>query len=249
MRQVLSLTAAVAVLLGVALSARADNAADAKALVDKATKAHGGADNIGKVKAAIMTAKGKYYGMGDQGVDFTLRVAFQAPDKQRLIVEGQGFKVTQVFNKDKGWIALNDNVIEYDKDALEEAKESVHATSITQLNPAVLKDAKLETIGEVKVNDKPALGVRVESKGYRPVTLYFDKETNLLVKSERRAKDVQAGGSEFNEETYYREWKEVNGVKRAHKIQINRDDKKYVESETTEFKVVDKLDDAEFAKP
>lgn len=249
MRQILSLSAVVAFLLVVTLSARADNAADARAVVDKAIKAHGGADNISKVKAATMTAKGKFYGMGDAGIDYNLTIAYQQPDKLRFTVEGQGFKVTQVFNKDKGWVALNDNVIELDKEGVAEAKESVHASAVTQLNPAVLKEAKLEAIGEVKVNDKPALGVRVESKGYRAVTLYFDKETNLLVKSERRAKDVQMGGSEFNEETYYSDWKDIGGVKRAHKVKINRDDKKYVESETTEFKVVEKLDDAEFVKP
>jgi hypothetical protein len=247
MRQLLFPAVIVALLCGSA-STRADGAADAKALLEKAIKAHGGSDNLGKVKAVNLVVKGKFYGMGE-GIDYTLNIALQKPFQQRFTVEGQGFKFSQIINKDKGWTALGDNVTELDKEAVQEAKEGLHADSISDLWPASLKDAKLDSVGEVKVNDKPALGVRVEVKGYRDVTLYFDKETHLLVKRERRGKDVQNGGGEFGEETFYSDFKEVGGVKIPHKMTIKRDGKQYVEGELTEFKPADKIDEKQFAKP
>jgi zinc protease len=250
MRQVLCHAGVMAVLLSAAAFARADEQADAKALLDQAIKAHGGGDKIEKIKAANVTMKGKFYGMGD-GLDYTEAMAFQAPDKLRFEIEsdagGMKFKFTQVFNKDKGWIAVNDNVTEMDKDTIAETKESLYAHAVTQLAPAVFKNAKLAPLGEIKVGDKPALGVRVEVKGHRDVCLFFDKATHLLVKSERRVKEMQGG--EVSEEAYYSDFKDVAGVKTPYKITVKHDDKKFVEAEVTDYKPVEKIDDSRFAKP
>jgi hypothetical protein len=239
-------------LLTAAMSARADEQADAKALLEKAIKAHGGGDNIAKVKAGTLATKGKFFGMGE-GIDYTASIAFQGPDRQGVVVEfeagGQKFKYSQIFNKDKGWIAINENVTEMGKESIQEMKETLHAQTVSRLNPATFKEAKLQTVGEIKVGDKPALGVRVEIKGYRDVTLFFDKETHLLVKSERRAKDVPNPGEEFGEETYYSDYKEVDGVKSPHRIIIKRDGKDFLDSETTEYQSAEKVDDSRFAKP
>jgi hypothetical protein len=251
MRRLLPLAGAVVVLLSAA-AARADDQADAKALVEKAIKAHGGGDNIDKVKAGTMTMKGKVYRDGNE-IDYTGSVAFQGPDKQRVEVAfsagGMNFKFVQVLNKDKGWTALNDTVNELDKDTVAEVLEGLHANGLEGLYPALFKDAKLSTLGEVKVDGKPALGVRVETKGRRDVSLFFDKETHQLVKSERRAKDALTGGDEFSEEKFYGDLKEVGGVKVPHKLTIKRDGKVYLESEITEYKPVEKVDDSQFAKP
>jgi hypothetical protein len=250
MRRLLPL--AVAALLCAAGAARADDQADARALIDKAIKAHGGGDNIEKIKAVTMTMKGKVYRDGNE-IDYTGSVAAQRPDKQRVEVNfeigNMKFTFLQVFNKDKGWIALNDTVNALDKDAVAEVLEGMHANELEALYPAPFKDVKLSTLGEVKVEGKPALGVRVETKGRRDVSLFFDKETHQLVKSERRAKDVQAGGDEFAEEKFYSDFKEVGGVKVPYKLTIKRDGKVYIEGEITEYKPVEKVDDSQFGKP
>jgi hypothetical protein len=71
-----------------------------------------------------------------------------------------------------------------------------------------------------------------------------------VVKSETRAKDVQGGGdAEFTLETFYSEFKKVDGVMTPHKIKAYRDGKLYVDSENSDYKLSDKLDDDLFAKP
>jgi hypothetical protein len=57
------------------------------------------------------------------------------------------------------------------------------------------------------------------------------------------------GGKEVAEEVLYDDYKEKDGVKYPGKVLVNRDGKKYVESETTEYKPAEKIDDKTFEKP
>src|SRR5439155_22836546 len=121
-----------------------------------------------------------------------------------------------VLSGDKGWTRMGDQTNEMDKDAIAEAKEQGYAGWLSTLAPLKDKQFKLATIGEVKVENRPALGVKVSSKGHRDVDLYFDKETGLLVKSEHRVKD-DTSGQEVTEESFPGEYKEVQGTKQAMK--------------------------------
>jgi hypothetical protein len=83
-----------------------------------------------------------------------------------------------------------------------EAKEQAHAGWVATLAP--LKDAKrftLATLGEIKVEDKPALGVKVSRQGPRDVDLYFDKRSGLLVRTEWPASRTTSPGQEVTEES------------------------------------------------
>ncbi len=72
---------------------------------------------------------------------------------------------------------------------------------------------KLATAKEKMVNGKPAAGVTVRN-GKRPVvTLYFDKETGLLVKREATVKDPGADDKEVLEEAVVSDYKEADGRK------------------------------------
>jgi hypothetical protein len=57
------------------------------------------------------------------------------------------------------------------------------------------------------------------------------------------------GGKEYMAETFYSDYKKVDGLLIAHKLLIKRDGNKYVDAEVTEVKVSEKLDDSVFAKP
>jgi hypothetical protein len=229
-------------------AARADEAATPKAILDKAIKAHGGADALKKYTAQVTKAKGKFYGMGD-GIDYTSETSVQAPNKLRVFVDANGFKFTQVVNGDKGWMDVNGEVTEMNKDFLEEARQELHAVDVARLVPLLQEGYKLSPLGEVKVDGKPAVGIKVEHKGYRDVGLFFDKDSGLLVKIERRGKDVMQGGAEYTAEELLSDYKKVEGLQVPYKQTINRDGKKYIESEATDVKVAEKLDDKVFAKP
>ena len=246
-----------ALVLALAALGRADDAADAKAVVEKAVKARGGSDNLAKYKADVLKIKGAVHVSG-LDIDFTGEISFQQPDKSRTVIEGTvmgtNFKSTRVVNGDKGWI---DDLLgaarqqrDMSKEELAEERESQNANSIARLAVLADKAYTLSTVGESKVGDKEAVGILVKRKGYRDVSLFFDKKTHLLLKSETRVKDPQGGSdTEFTQEAFYDDYKKVGDLQVAHKQTVKRDGKAFLESEATEFKPEEKLDDGLFAKP
>ena len=246
-----------ALVLALAALGRADDDADAKAVVEKAVKARGGADNLAKYKADVLKIKGAVHVSG-LDIDFAGEISFQQPDKSRAVIEGTvmgtNFKSTRVVNGDKGWIddllGATQSMRDMSKEELAEERESQNANSIARLAVLTDKAYTVSTVGESKVGDKEAVGILVKRKGYRDVSLFFDKKTHLLLKSETRVKDPQGGGdTEFTQEAFYDDYKKVGDLQVAHKLTIKRDGKAFLESETTEFKPEEKLDDGLFAKP
>jgi hypothetical protein len=227
--------------------ARAED--DPKAIIDKAIKAHGGADKIGKDKAVQTKSKGNLALGG--GINFTEETTIQ-PDRLKSVLQldimGNAVTVTTVFDGKKAWASVNGQTQELEGKVLDELKESSYLARVGRLEVLKEKGYELSALGEVKVNDKPAVGVRVASKGHRDVNLYFDKESGLLAKIERQAVDAMSG-QDVAEERIITEYQEADGVKIPKKAVINRDGKKFIEAEVLELKVRDKFDDSEFAKP
>jgi hypothetical protein len=249
MRTLLALSAVAC--LVIAPSTRADEKADLLKVIDKAIKAHGIDKAQKDKKASTFKIKGMVHTMG-MDLDLTGEYQTQEPDKLRTVqditVMGQEIKIITVLNGDKGWVNVMGNTMDLPKDALDSTKEEFYAGKVAEL--LVLKDNgyKLAALAEKKINDRPAVGISVAHEGHKDIFLYFDKETNMLVMSERQAKDPM-GGEEYKQEARYGNYKDVEGVKRPHKIDILRNGEKYVELEVTDYKILDKLDDSTFEKP
>jgi hypothetical protein len=255
MRSILKLAVAACVLLALTTQSRADEAADAKALLEKAIKAYGGEAKLSKIKATTMKSKGKYYGGGGDGVDYTEETFWMAPDKERndIKFEADGKKNTfiMVFNGDKSWESLNGDTKERSKDAVAELKEGMHLHQCSLLYPLLDKAYTLTPISEVKVNDKAAVGIKVAHKDHRDLNILFDKNTNHILKIETQVKDLsdEKNPKEVTEELFFDDYKDVDGLPVAHKMNMKRANKKFVEAEVTEIKIVDKLDGKLFEKP
>jgi hypothetical protein len=247
MRSVVRAAALAAALLP-AGGARADGPADARAVVEKAIQVKGGAAAIDKYRAQTTKAEGKFYGAGD-AVSFTAQGRAQFPDHSRLEIDGPGFQFVQVVTGEKGWVSTNGATQDMTKEQLAEAREDQYANSLTRLTPLLGADYTLSPLGEVKVDGKPALGVKVEHKGRRDVKLFFDKDSGLLVKMERKATDILGRGSPYTSEAIFGDYKKTDGVQVPYKVTVRRDGKPYAEYENTEVKLGERLDDKVFAKP
>jgi hypothetical protein len=249
MKQYMRILAASTCLLlwAVRVSAADD---DAKAVIEKAIKAHGGADRLAKFQASRTKSKGNIELAG--GITFTSESAVQYPDrfKETVEVEVGGNKATiiTVYNGKKGWLSVNGETKEMDDKLLDAMKEVVHGMQIMRM--AFTKDKKCEfsPLGEIKVNDQPAVGVKVSAKDHKEVNLYFDKKSGLLVKMEHQTIDAMTG-KEVAEERIVTEYQEIDKVQVAKKVVINREGKKYIEVEITEQKSLEKIGDEEFDKP
>jgi hypothetical protein len=222
---------------------------DVAAILDKAIKAHGGAEKLALERAIHIKSKGTFDIGG--GTDFTAESTTQG-GKFRTVVQlsvgGQEVTATVVFDGVKAWEKANGETKEQEGDLLDETRESAYAMRLRRL--AQLRDRSLELspLGEAKVNDRPAVGIKVASKGHRDVKLFFDKESGLLIKTERRMLDAMTQ-QEILEEWIVQEHQEADGLKVPKKILLNHDGKKFMEMENVEVTFPKSLAKDEFAEP
>jgi hypothetical protein len=226
---------------------------DPKAVVDKGIKALGGEEKLSKVKAYSWKSKGKVK-FGDNEGEFTAEGTAQGLDHLRTKVSGDfmgnKFEVTAVLAGDKGWRSnfMTGTVDELDEDALANEKRTLYLQVIpAMLLPLKDKNFKLEATNEDKVGDKPAVGVKVTVPDGKDFTIFFDKESGLPVKVVAIVLDFM--GNEFTQETILDGYKDFDGIKKATKTEAKRDGEKFLDSEITEFKILDKVDPKTFAKP
>jgi negative regulator of sigma E activity len=224
---------------------------DPKALIEKAIKAHGGEEVLLKLQTARTKGSGSVEVMG-LNIKFTSETV-QTPTKHktRMVMDALGQKIdtVEVFDGNKAWLVLMNKIIDLEGEQLKAMKDSAHASTVETLVP-LLKDKQfsLEALQEEKINDKPAVGVRVKAKDQRDVDLWFDKESNLVVKVSRISYDSDAM-KDAKYEAIVTEYKDFGGIKHASKVQVNKEGKKFMDLEITDVKPVDKIDNKEFARP
>ncbi|HEX3150820.1 MAG TPA: hypothetical protein VHR66_22270 [Gemmataceae bacterium] len=226
---------------------------DAKSILIKAIKAHGGEEFLTKHQAGQSKSTGKLTLAGVGEVNYTQENAYMLPDKFKedleLDIAGQKVKVVTLVNGDKMSVTANGMEAPLDattKGALEHARYMMKVARMTALVKE--KGYELSLTGEIKVGDKPAVGIRVSSKGQKDITLYFDKETGLLAKLEHRA--AEAGtGNEVTEERIVVEYKKNDaGIPLPKKLVIKHDGKDFLVADVVEAKMLEKLDDSFFSK-
>jgi len=243
---------AVAGLLCWQTAGQTQNQDEARAIIGKAIKAMGVDKEPQGAKGLLIKSKGTLELMGmtvNIVQTITLRYPDQFKDFTELDINNMKLPVSTVFDGKKGWVAVNDKVImKFDDIFNAEMKEVANLVNIGKLKPLLDKKYDLAVIGEVKVEDKPAVGVRVSVKGAKDVSVYFDKNTHLLMKVERQAVDATTK-QEVTEERIIRSYKDRDGYKVPHEVAILRDGKKFVEVEVTEHTHLDNVDPGEFEMP
>jgi hypothetical protein len=240
----------VCLVLAGATSARAEESVT-KALVDKAIKACGGEAKMAKLNLIHWKGKGTAYER-DMEIPFTHEASMAGNDRLRMdlsaAVGGMQIQALLVINRDKAWAKSMDMTKEPPKDELAPVLHTLYALRMPSLLPA-LKDKAytLSPLGEVKVEDRTAVGLTVARKDYPDVNLFFDKESGLPVKCELRIKE--RGGREVTMHILYADYKESGGAKYAAKMTFKREDKQMAAIEFTELEPKDKFEDSLFDKP
>jgi hypothetical protein len=241
---------ALAVLLAAGLTVRADDQDAARAVIAEAIRAHGGADALAKTQVLIRKSSGRMTVEGKE-VPFTEESTAQGSDRWRRETElrpgSQKLRLLVVLNGEKGWQTTAGPVADISPARLKELREDAYAQWLTTLLPLTRESSlQLAQLAESKVNNEPARGVQVSSKGHADVKLYFDAKTHLLVKMERQA--AEAGAKVVREETYSAH-KDFDGVRLPTKIVQTVGGKKLSETAEVEYTVPRKLEEASFGKP
>ena len=239
-------------LLFVSSGVRADDAAEAKAVIEKAIKARGDKSDS-KLTATTWKDKGKFTG-GGFDLPYTADWAFQAPDRYRFEFVGTfgDAKITLkvVVTGDKAWEAEGDKSREITGQKLEYVRGEAYQLWVASLTPLITeKGFTLATAPGKDVAGKPTVAVKVTHDKQPATTLYFDKASGLLVKRETTVKDEFQKWKEVLEEAYFSDYKESNGRKHFTTLKIVRDGKPMLEATLSDAKEAEKLDPILFEKP
>lgn len=231
--------------------------AQARAIIDKAIKAHGGADKLSRFKAVSAKWVGKHKVENMFYWDAVRVVTYEMPDKIRFDFEvenpnGGKFAFARVVNGKKGWQGSVRGTRDLKEAEVAQIVDELYAHWLVSVVPLKEKGFEFSLVGDATVDEKDAVGVRVSCKGRPDVNLFFDKKTGLVIKSERRAK-APVTNEEYTAESIYRDHKEFQGVMWPTNRLDRRDGMDLEENsgrfELSEFKAHDKLDETYLAKP
>jgi hypothetical protein len=241
----------VGALLLAAGSLQAADRDAALAVVEQAIKAHGGAEALTKAQTSVRTATGVLMTFGKE-TPFTDELWSQLPDRFRLSLDlrmgQQKARIIQVVNGNRGWESTGGAVSELSKERLEELRQEAFVRLWLATLVPLQKDSSLElgVLPDAKVNDQPAAVVKVSRKGQPDLRFSFDKASNLLVKIERRASEA---GLVFDQEFFFTDYKDFDGVKLATKQVEMRGGKTFAELTGISYKFPRSIDDGVFNRP
>jgi hypothetical protein len=225
----------------------------ARAIIEQAIKAHGGEERLARNRADKVKLEGTLYSPGGTA-PFVAETTVQLPAQFKTTLEvrtpdGKTHTLVHLVNGDKVTVLVDGRVDKQpDPAALAELRDIRLLDRAIRLVPLLRERGyDLAVTDDVKVNDRPAAGVRVTMRGRKEMRLYFDRELGLLVKTEHVLGD--GSGKEVREERYFGDFKDVAGHKRPFKVIAFRDGKKLMEARVVDVKYFDKLDDSEFTRP
>ncbi len=249
MRRTSYLLLTVATVLFAAPRVPAGGGADVKPVVDLALKALGSEERLAKVQGATWKGKGTVRFMGqpfDYSGDWFTRSADQSRLALQLKLKDATFTYAKVINKEGAWVKINDGFLKQSKEELQELREEAYVRWVATILPLRRKEFKLEPLGEVRVGEQQTVGLKVSHKDHRPIDLFFDKTTGVLVRSLHTVRD---SGKELTQETLWSEFRKQDELLRPTRVVMKRDGEPYAEGELSDFRLLEELDESTFAKP
>jgi hypothetical protein len=211
---------------------------EARQIVDKAIAATGGNARLSNLKAATWKTQGTAHFSGKPTSSKTTLIG-ELPGRFRRdsesIVNGEKIVRSFIVNGNQGWSKDGDQIKPLtDNELLAEKDTFFHKQVALTLVPLKDKRLELNLVGEEKINGKPASVISVKHQGFHTITLYIDKETSLVVKSESLGLDSRTG-KQTKLEHFYSQHKDFHGIKYPVKTTTLRDGKLMLEVETLEF--------------
>jgi RNA polymerase sigma factor (sigma-70 family) len=231
---------------------RADDAAEGRAIVAKSVEAIG-AKAESKPLAMTCKEEGVVTAQGIK-IPYECEWAFMGPDYFRsdMTIKPGGSKVdlVTIWREESGSILVMGQSIEMMDEQRVATINAVYAHHVLTLVPLLTDKAfKLTMADEKTVDGKMAQAIKVEREKRPTITLYFDKESWLLVKSEMVVKAEDQDWKEVLQETYFKDYKERDGRKVHTKESVFQDGIPTMESTLSEHKFHDRLDAKLFEKP
>jgi len=224
-------------------SARSDKKANE--VIEAAIKAHGGLEAHKKSSAREVSFEGTWI-TPRLSLKFKSQTSFVLPDKSRESMEltDRNSTVEVIVNGDKLKQIINGQVVEL-KDQVMKAQyqQNLMIHDITQFY--TLLDDKVYSVKSLRdelVNDRDTNAIQVTRIGMKEVTLYFDKETNRLLKFAFKTRSPFDSEKEVLQESFQSDFKEFKGLLLPTTVVIKQDGKEFMKVKVLDVKIPEKPD-------
>ncbi|MGA2418688.1 MAG: hypothetical protein ABSG69_01280 [Candidatus Acidiferrum sp.] len=214
-------------------------------IVAKVLAARGGAEKIKAIRSQRITGKISF-GPDAEG---PFSVEFVRPSKMHMEITINGQIIIRVYDGKSGWVL---NPFSPNKDVQPmDADELLHISDEADFDGPLLdyqsKGNQIELLGKDELDGKQVFKLRLTTKIGDARTYFFDASTFLLMKWEGQR---TTEGHEIPIETFFSDYREVNGLKFAFEIDSDSPGSAQQQKITIENIAIDaKIDNARFAKP
>jgi outer membrane lipoprotein-sorting protein len=190
------------------------SAQTADEILDKVFAARGGADKIRAIRTQRVSGTISF-GPGAEG---PFSVQFERPGKMHMEINIAGQAVVRVYDgKSAGWVI---NPFSPNKDVQPMSAEELRGISDESDFDGPLLDYQskgnhIEFAGKDSIDGNQVVKIKLTNKNGEVRTYFFDASSYLLIKWEGQR---HADNQDLNVETFFRDYREVNGLKFAFEI-------------------------------
>lgn len=247
MRSLVSLVSVAGMILFFAGTAAAE---DARALLERAIEAHGGASRLERTKKGYL--KGKIEAsLGKDTTQVELEETFDLPGRYRRTVSGSvndaPFRLDYAFIGKEGWIREGDGPVRV-VSAREQLPVAQHWHAILAMLLLLRgKDIDLTPLPDETRDGRTFAGLRAATR-QGSSDAYFDKSTGFLARS-KRAMPEPLGGQEAIWESFYEDYRDIQGIHYPMRIRSVASDASVTTVTLSVVEFRDKIDDSIFHNP
>src|SRR5712664_2105275 len=225
------------------LAARAQTADE---IVNKCLAARGGADKVKAIQSERVSGRVTF----GPGLEGSLVAELKRPHKLHVEIVIEGQKIIRVYDgKSAGWVV---NPFAEKKDAQPMSPEDLKSVSEESDFDGPFIDYKtkgnqIELVGKEELDGKPVYRIKLTNKN-GDVRLYLFDATSFLPAKWEETRVVE--GKETPWESFFSDYREVNGVKYAFKIDSDSPGTELKQTVIAEkIEINAQIDDDHFTKP
>jgi len=237
----------IALAFAAAPIARADEAAE---ILARAVKASAGSDeSLARRKYCVMKQSGVIH-LPTGAAVATREGTMALPDRGKWVIAMRpatgAVNVTIVLNGLRGWSKNAAGVVDLAPSQYDAVQNEAYTMWLASLLPFNSRSLKWELLKEATIDGRAARVLKVTQPNRPAVTLFFDRESFLLLKAAYAAtENLQPVVKEF----IFSAHKEFDGQRWPGKVQVFEKGKKLEEWTNESVRFPSSLDEREFTKP
>lgn len=182
----------------------------AQSVIDKYIEVIGGAENIRSIEDRTTIMRGTV-----QGINITIVSQLKLPDKFKQEIKAGGMDQFVYFDGEKGVMLAAGNKIDITGAELEKLKYEATIPFMLMLDEL---NISTELTGVEEVDGKQAYRIEFTSPSGSKWSQYFDVESGFKLKE---VKEISSPQATFNQETYFSDYKNIEGVSYPYSIKQN----------------------------